>query len=82
MSSGAIYSVSPRQDQLLKAMVLPRPRCYWHRLWIIQEIVLSCDIRIQCGTEFAEWYQMYNLLDYIDKTVRSTMSHPAKTPAP
>lgn len=44
-------------------------RSYWSRLWIIQEIVLPFNIRIQCGTgetEHCEWKSMYRFFQFID----------------
>ena len=30
-------------------------RPYWSRLWIVQEVVLATDVRIQCGNNHCNW---------------------------
>jgi hypothetical protein len=30
-------------------------RSYWHRLWIIQEVIMARKARIQCGLDYASW---------------------------
>lgn len=35
-------------------------RSYWNRLWIIQEVLVAKNARMQCGIDYANW-------DYFDK---------------
>lgn len=58
-------------DEKLRACLAIEDFClekdYWSRLWIIQELVLATEIRIQCGDDQLEWSKFAYLLGRMDR---------------
>jgi hypothetical protein len=44
-------------------------RSYWSRLWIIQEVLLASDLRIQCGSLSFQWEELSNVFHYLQKNL-------------
>jgi hypothetical protein len=43
-------------------------RSYWSRLWIIQEVVLASQLRIQCGTLSFDWEDLAMVFHHLGKS--------------
>jgi hypothetical protein len=41
-------------------------RKYWSRLWIVQEVALAWEVRVQCGTDVIAWDYLVSLVLCID----------------
>jgi hypothetical protein len=54
---------------------------YWKRLWIVQEVVLARDLRIQCGESSIEWFVMGKFLACLKYTCDSDYRGPRYIPA-
>lgn len=47
--------------QLFEAFDMFRIREYWERIWIVQEVVLACDMEALCGPDRMSWRLLYIL---------------------
>lgn len=56
---------APKLECLKNLLALKRflEREYWHRTWIIQEIVLARRVQLICGTEVISWHRLRKLKD-------------------
>ncbi|KAE9370877.1 HET-domain-containing protein [Stipitochalara longipes BDJ] len=52
-------------EEAAREWILSRP--WFKRVWILQELVLSQDPWIQCGTSFARWSSLYSHISEIAK---------------
>ncbi len=64
-------SPSTEMDEQVRACLAIEDFClekdYWSRLWIIQELVLATEIRIQCGDDQLQWSKFAYVLDRMDR---------------
>jgi hypothetical protein len=71
ISDGVHRNPSAETDEQLRVCLAIENFCferkYWSRLWIIQELVLATEIRIQCGGDQLEWWKFAYLLDRMDR---------------
>jgi hypothetical protein len=63
---GIDYSQFMRKVEAL-CRLCDRP--YWRRLWIVQEVVLARDARIQCGRDYVSWQHFSEFRAKWDETI-------------
>ncbi|KAK8062031.1 hypothetical protein PG994_008397 [Apiospora phragmitis] len=51
------------QTRRWRALLSLLERPYWRRVWIVQEIVLAKNLRLQCGGDESRWEGLVHLLD-------------------
>jgi hypothetical protein len=56
---------SGQYSQHWDALELLLERSWWKRIWTVQEIVLSKDPIVVCGSRFVGWFHLARLLDNI-----------------
>ncbi|KAL2075079.1 hypothetical protein VTL71DRAFT_21 [Oculimacula yallundae] len=74
-------TLSSGQREELDSLELLCRRRYWTRLWIIQEVLLSKDVLVQCGPYSVQWMALHYLFNntkfYIHASYRFSITSSA-----
>ncbi|KAH7305735.1 heterokaryon incompatibility protein-domain-containing protein, partial [Rhexocercosporidium sp. MPI-PUGE-AT-0058] len=65
-------ALSTQAEMELNSLELLCYRRYWTRLWIIQEVLLSKSVRIQCGPKSIPWTALTFLFDNLKARVHAS----------
>ncbi|KAG4432302.1 hypothetical protein IFR05_012209 [Cadophora sp. M221] len=57
-------------------------RRYWTRLWIIQEVLLSKSVQVQCGSHSVPWTALSYLFDHLKTYVHASYQFSITSSAP
>ncbi|KAL5329498.1 hypothetical protein ACEPPN_003012 [Leptodophora sp. 'Broadleaf-Isolate-01'] len=57
-------------------------RRYWTRLWIIQEVILSKSVQVQCGSHSVPWTSLSYLFDHLKTYVHASYQFSIASSAP
>jgi hypothetical protein len=76
LSDQAMTDARPKSQDWRDVMALFSLR-YWRRLWIVQEVVLARQFRVQCGSCFIDGRRLIDLLVYLKLTSRAADALPS-----
>jgi hypothetical protein len=63
-------SSNDMKDRILEGIRSLSLRPYWTRVWIIQEVILSSNVYVQCGSECIPWIALRDFFLDLDSQTR------------